>query len=134
MLGFAHEKHDPRGRGSSALGRLLLEQHDHGVCCLTDHLIGEHRYDATSASPSASPSSAYPFKGYPKVVPASDVPDQMQNYVDGSKMIAVAPGVWTQYVFGVSAKEAASDGAFIGYCAAVAKARELHSHNGSTCW
>jgi hypothetical protein len=102
-----------------------------------------------TASPASSPStpfspepetsspelSVYPFEGYPRVVPSSDVPDQMQDYVDGDQMIAVAPGVWTQFVPGVTPEEAAYTGSFIGYCAAVAKAeRELQSTQGSTCW
>jgi hypothetical protein len=77
----------------------------------------------------------YPFKGYPKVVRKSEVPSQMHLYVDGPKAVAVAPGVFTQWIQGVSLRSSAETGALFGYCAAVDVAKKkLHNSSGHTCW
>jgi hypothetical protein len=77
----------------------------------------------------------YPFKGYPRVVKLSKVPDNMRWAFDGNEAVAVAPGVWTEYPPGVTPMEAAMDGGFYGYCASVAKAeREFGESRGGMCW
>ena len=94
--------------------------------------------DSTTPSEEATPSI---FKdGYPKVVPASQMPAQMIDMADGNgKVIMIAPGVYTQKVPGVTPVEAATTGSTWGYCAAVKKWEKTLSANGyqpsgNSCW
>jgi hypothetical protein len=91
----------------------------------------------TSPSPSEEERDQpeYPYKGYPKVIPRSEVPSIMRSYADFDTVVAVAPGVYTQDVPGVKPLEAAHTGAYFGYCAAVEKAiKKLEADTGYTCW
>lgn len=59
----------------------------------------------------------------------------MHDYVEGPKVVAVAPGVWTTYIRGIPLVNLAKDGALYGYCAAVKDAdKQIKNTSGSTCW
>ena len=99
----------------------------------------------TTASPSqpAANDAATPafFKdGYPKVVPASQMPSQMIGMADGNaRVILIAPGVYGQKVPGVTPVEAATTGTTWGYCSAVKKWEDTLKANGyqtsgNSCW
>ena len=93
----------------------------------------------STATPSPLATPALFAKGYPKVVAAADVPDPMHSWIKGTQAVAVAPGVYTQYVDGVTALEAATTGSPFGFCAAVTKFQTHlqalgYDEMGSTCW
>lgn len=99
----------------------------------------------TTASPNqpAATGEATPafFKdGYPKVVPASQMPSQMIDMADGNaQVILIAPGVYGQKVPGVTPVEAATTGTTWGYCSAVKKWENTLKTNGyqlsgNSCW
>jgi len=63
----------------------------------------------------------------------------MSSEVQGDKVVAVALGVFTQYVDGVTAIEAATTGTPLGYCAAVSQFQKHLSaagypRTGNSCW
>ena len=75
-----------------------------------------------SIEPSVSPElEVWPYKGYPKLVPRSEVPAGLIEGTPGKQFIAVAPGVWQQYEGGGNIMDQARRGqAFlVGHCEAL---------------
>jgi hypothetical protein len=78
--------------------------------------------------------------GYPRVVPISEVPDEMVDYsgaADGAdSAIAVAPGVWVKDAPGTTVLEDAESGSLFGWCASVEAFQSDHPDHlsGATCW
>lgn len=83
----------------------------------------------------ADSTEVYPFEGYPRVVAKSTMPTFIRGQLHGDPVVAVAPGVWTEKVRGVSALAAAQTGAYTGFCAAVEKAiKKLDHETGYSCY
>ena len=134
----------------SAAGIAALLTGCAGTTTVTETLTQTATVTATvTATPAADPAEASeepadPYadlfdKGYPKVVDISDVPDYMRSTIEGEKAVAIAPGVWTDYVEGIDPVDLAVDGSPFGMCAAVSKwERTLvgagFDTQGNTCW
>ncbi|MFI7115285.1 hypothetical protein [Amycolatopsis sp. NPDC049868] len=88
----------------------------------------------TSTSKSSpSPTTSTPPSEYPKFVPKSKVDKRYTQYVDGDKMVMLAPGVYA---------EPSPDGvlgtledysSYLGNCTAIKRYSETHP-GGHTCW
>lgn len=76
--------------------------------------------------------------GYPKVVPASSLPDGHEPLIEGDPVVAVAPSVWAPLPEGTSAENAAEYGELVGPCAAVKpyiiEHRPDEDPDLATCW
>lgn len=98
-----------------------------------------------AASPTVVIPDVFP-KGYPKVVKLQTLPDQVAYYMleveklpGSTKVIAVAPGVWTERIPGLELRQNAAEGSYMGYCAAIkAQNRRLEAvgrqASGYTCY
>jgi hypothetical protein len=94
-----------------------------------------------AAEPAPAPEqteSEYP-PGYPREVPVSETPEQMDLYLrtDGATTaVALAPGVWVFDAPGTTVEDDAANGALVGWCASVEKFEADHPErsSGQTCW
>lgn len=89
-------------------------------------------FDLPTPEPSVTP---YPFEGYPRLVPLSEVPENMRWSFDSADAVAVAPGVWAENAPGASVMDSALHGGWNGYCASIEVAeRALNRQAGGMCW
>lgn len=78
-------------------------------------------------------------EGYPKVVAVSSLPFELRHSynVRTSRAVALAPGVWTPLLAGMTKADAATAGFADGRCGAVRKYEQeyLHGrHLNGDCW
>ena len=72
-----------------------------------------------SPEPAATQSPLFP-KGFPRVVPVSKVPHPVSSaFGKAAKVVAIAPGVWTDLPPGASVMDAATAGVANGFCASI---------------
>lgn len=79
-------------------------------------------------------------EGYPKVVPISELPENMQWAFESTgtgEAVAVAPGVWAELAPGATAQDAVNAGVFSGYCSSKEALEREYLDGQSTsgsCW
>lgn len=94
---------------------------------------------SASPSPTSGPLGDLFDEGFPNVISVTEVPEYMRSSVDGDQVVAIAPGVYTEYIEGIDVVDLALDGSPFGLCAAVVKwERSLvmagYDIRGNTCW
>lgn len=89
---------------------------------------------STSPSKSSpSPATSSPPSEYPKFVPKSKVDKRYTQYVDGDKMVMLAPGVYAEPSPDGVLGRLEDYSSYLGNCTAIKRYSETHP-GGHTCW